>query len=101
MRKAKLPIWSAVAVLADVVVLTSIGKLRTSELTRLHHSSLLANRICDTPVSPRVSPRKPNQEPLFHVNQSKHEHQINLSNKEFTKYMLKSVIIKTIETFER
>ena len=58
-------------------------------------------RVCDTPVSPRVSLRKPNQEPLFHVNQSKHEHQINLSNKEFTKYMLKSVIIKTIETFER
>jgi hypothetical protein len=56
---------------------------------------------CDTPVSPRVSLKKPNQEPLFHVNQSKHEHQINLSNKEFTKYILKSVMIKTIETFER
>jgi hypothetical protein len=45
--------------------------------------------------------KKPNQEPLFHVNQSKHGHQINLSNKEFTKYILKSVMIKTIETFER
>jgi hypothetical protein len=56
---------------------------------------------CDTPVSPRVSLKKPNQEPLFYVNQSKHEHQINLSNKEFTKYMFKSVMIKTIEAFER
>jgi hypothetical protein len=43
----------------------------------------------------------PNQEPLFHVNQSKHEHQNNLCNKEFTKYILKSVMIKTIETFKR
>jgi hypothetical protein len=59
-----------------------------------------ANDVCcDTPVSPRVSLEKPNQEPLFHVNQSKHEHQINLSNKEFT--ILKSIMIKTIETFER
>jgi hypothetical protein len=57
--------------------------------------------VCDTPVSPRVSLKKPNQEPLFHVNQSKHEHQINLSNKEFTKYMLKSVMIKTIESLKR
>jgi hypothetical protein len=32
-------------VLVDVVALTSTGKLRTSELTRLHHFSLLANRI--------------------------------------------------------
>ena len=40
-----------------------------------------AEADCDTPVSPRVSLKKPNQEPLFHVNQSKHEHQINLSNK--------------------
>jgi hypothetical protein len=38
----------------------------------------------------------PNQEPLFHVNQSKHEHQINLSNKEFTKYILKSIMIKGV-----
>ena len=36
----------------------------------------------------------PNQEPLFHVNQSKHEHQINLRDKEFTKYILKSIMIK-------
>jgi hypothetical protein len=56
---------------------------------------------CDTPVSPRVSLKKPNQEPSFYVNQSKHEHQSNLSEKEFTKYILKSVMIKTIETFER
>jgi hypothetical protein len=42
----------------------------------------------------------PNQESLFYVNQSKHEHQNNLSNKEFTKYVFKSVMIKTIETFE-
>jgi hypothetical protein len=63
-------------------------------------ATLLATR-CDTPVSPRVPLKKPNQEPLFHVNQSKHGHQINLSNKEFTKYILKSVMIKTIETFER
>jgi hypothetical protein len=45
MRRAKSLVWSAVAVLVDVVVLTSIGKLRTSQLTRLHHSLLLANRI--------------------------------------------------------
>ena len=55
---------------------------------------------CDTPVSPRVSLKKPNQEPLFYVNQSKHEHQNNLSKKEFTKYMLKSVMIKTIESLK-
>jgi hypothetical protein len=45
--------------------------------------------------------QKPNQEPSFYVNQSKHEQQNNLSEKEFTKYILKSVMIKTIETFER
>jgi hypothetical protein len=32
-------------VLVDVVALTSTGKLRTSELTRLHHFSPSANRI--------------------------------------------------------
>jgi hypothetical protein len=58
-------------------------------------------RWCDTPVSPRVSLVKPNQKPSFYVNQSKHEHQINLSNKEFTKYVLKSVMIKTIESLKR
>jgi hypothetical protein len=58
-------------------------------------------RTCDTPVSPRVSLKKPNQEPLFYVNQSKHEHQNNLSKKEFTKYMFKSVMIKTIESLKR
>ena len=52
-------------------------------------------------MSPRVSLKKPHQEPLIPVNQSKHEHQNNLSDKEFTKYMVKSVMIKTIETFER
>jgi hypothetical protein len=57
--------------------------------------------FCDTPVSPRVSLKKPNQEPLFYVNQSKHEHQNHLSEEEFTKYILKSVMTKTIETFER
>ena len=56
---------------------------------------------CDTPVSPRVSLKKPHQEPLFYVNQSKHEHQNNLSDKEFTKYMVKSVMIKTIESLKR
>jgi hypothetical protein len=56
---------------------------------------------CDTPVSPRVSLKKPHQEPLFYVNQSKHEHQNNLSDKEFTKYMFKSVMIKTIESLKR
>jgi hypothetical protein len=56
---------------------------------------------CDTPVSPRVSLKKPNQEPLFYVNQSKHEHQNNLSKKEFTKYILKCVMIKTIESLKR
>jgi hypothetical protein len=56
---------------------------------------------CDTPVSPRVSLKMPNQEPLFHVNQSKHEHQINLSKKEFTMHMLKSIMIKTIESFKK
>jgi hypothetical protein len=56
---------------------------------------------CDTPVSPRVSLKMPNQEPLFHVNQSKHEHQINLSKKESTKYTLKSIMIKTIESFKK
>jgi hypothetical protein len=43
----------------------------------------------------------PNQEPSFYVNQSKHEQQNKLSEKEFAKYILKSVMIKTIETFER
>jgi hypothetical protein len=56
---------------------------------------------CDTPVSPRVSLKKPNQEPLLPVNQSKHEHQNNLSDKEFTKNMFKSVMIKTIESLKR
>jgi hypothetical protein len=35
------------------------------------------------------------------MNQSKHEQQNNLIEKEFTKYILKSVMVKTIETFER
>jgi hypothetical protein len=56
---------------------------------------------CDTPVSPRVSLKMPSQEPLFHVNQSKLEHQINLRKKEFTKYILKSIMIKTIESFKK
>jgi hypothetical protein len=56
---------------------------------------------CDTPVSPRVSLKMPSQEPLFHVNQSKHEHQINLSKKESTKHILKSIVIKTIESFKK
>jgi hypothetical protein len=60
----------------------------------------VAGQHCDTPVSPRVSLKKPNQGPLFYVNQSKHEHQNNLSKKEFTKYMLKSVMIKTIESLK-
>jgi hypothetical protein len=58
-------------------------------------------RYCDTPVSPRVSLKMPNQEPLFLVNQSKHEHQINLSKKESTKYILKSIMIKTIKSFKK
>jgi hypothetical protein len=56
---------------------------------------------CDTPVSPKVSLKMPSQEPLFHVNQSKHEHQINLSKKESTKYILKSIMIKTIASFKK
>jgi hypothetical protein len=36
---------------------------------------------CDTPVSPRVSLKMPNQEPSFYVNQIKHEHQIDLRMK--------------------
>jgi hypothetical protein len=52
-------------------------------------------------VSPRVSLKMPNQESLFHVNQSKHEHQINLSKKESTKHILKSIMIKTIESFKK
>jgi hypothetical protein len=56
---------------------------------------------CDTPVSLRVFLKMPNQEPSFYVNQSKHEQQNNLSEKEFTKYILKSVMIKAIETFEK
>jgi hypothetical protein len=35
----------------------------------------------DTPVSPRVSLKMPNQEPSFYVNQIKHEHQIDLRMK--------------------
>jgi hypothetical protein len=45
MRMAKLLVWSAIAALVDVVVLTSTGRLRTSELARLHHFLLLASRI--------------------------------------------------------
>jgi hypothetical protein len=56
---------------------------------------------CDTPVSPRVSLKMPNQEPSFYVNQSKHEHQINLSNKEFTKHILKSIMIKANGSFKK
>jgi hypothetical protein len=41
-------------------------------------SSIKGHDECDTPVSPRVSLKMPNQEPSFYVNQSKHEHQINL-----------------------
>ena len=70
-------------------------------LARISGRDSFKGEGCDTPVSPRVSLKKPNQEPLFYVNQSKHEHQNNLSKKEFTKYILKSVMIKTIETFER
>ena len=44
---------------------------------------------CDTPVSPRVSLKMPNQEPLFYVNQSKHEHQINLRIKNSPSIYLK------------
>jgi hypothetical protein len=33
MRRAKLLVWSAIAVLVDGVALTSTGRLRTSELT--------------------------------------------------------------------
>jgi hypothetical protein len=36
---------------------------------------------CDTPVSPRVSLKVPNQEPSFYVNQIEHEHQIDLRMK--------------------
>jgi hypothetical protein len=43
----------------------------------------------------------PNQESLFYVGLSKHEHQNNLSNKEFTKYMLKKYHDQTIEAFKR
>jgi hypothetical protein len=55
----------------------------------------------DTPVSPRVSLIMPNQEPSFYVNQSKHEHHINLSNKEFTKHILKSIMIKANGSFKK
>jgi hypothetical protein len=68
----------------------------------IHHPAHWSVRpSCDTPVSPRVSLKKPHQEPLFYVNQSKHEHQNNSSDKEFTKYMFKSVMIKTIESLKR
>jgi hypothetical protein len=40
-----------------------------------------AEASCDTPVSPRVSLKMPNQEPSFYVNQIKHEHQIDLRMK--------------------
>jgi hypothetical protein len=56
---------------------------------------------CDTPMSPRVSLKMPNQEPSFYVNQSKHEHQINLSKKEFTKHILKSIMIKANGSFKK
>jgi hypothetical protein len=39
----------------------------------------LRGEYYDTPVSPRVSLKMPNQEPSFYVNQIKHEHQIDLS----------------------
>jgi hypothetical protein len=69
------------------------------------HSGLTADEVlpptCDTPVSPRVSLKVPNQEPSFYVNQSKHEHQINLSKKEFTKHMLKSIMIKQLRPLRR
>jgi hypothetical protein len=57
--------------------------------------------LCDTPVSPRVSLKVPTQEPSFYVNQSKHEHQINLSKKEFTKHKLKSIMIKQLRPLRR
>jgi hypothetical protein len=64
-------------------------------------SSRAEQAFCDTPVSPRVSLKMPSQEPLFHVNQSKLEHQISLRKKEFTKYILKGIMIKTIESFKK
>jgi hypothetical protein len=38
MRTTRLQVWFAVAVLVDAAGLTSTGTLRTSGLTRLHHS---------------------------------------------------------------
>jgi ribonuclease HI len=51
------------------------------ELLQEIHSGACGHHACDTPVSPRVSLKMPNQEPSFYVNQSKHEHQINLRAK--------------------
>jgi hypothetical protein len=51
--------------------------------------SLPSKHSCDTPVSPRVSLKRPNQEPSFYVNQSKHEHQINLRIKNSPSIYLK------------
>jgi hypothetical protein len=59
------------------------------------------DKNCDTPVSPRVSLKMPNQEPSFYVNQSKHEHQNYLRNKEFTKHIMKSIMIKTNGSFKK
>jgi hypothetical protein len=44
MQMAMLYVWSAAVVPVSVVVLTRIGKLHISGLTRLHYSLLLANR---------------------------------------------------------
>jgi hypothetical protein len=41
----------------------------------------IIERSCDTPVSPRVSLKVPNQESSFYVNQIEHEHQIDLRMK--------------------
>jgi hypothetical protein len=74
---------------------------RTKHIEIRHHFLRDHQQKCDTPVSPRVSLKMPNQEPLFRVNQSKHEHQINLSKKKSTKYILKSIMIKTIKSFKK
>jgi hypothetical protein len=52
--------------------------LRREDSSVAFTGRLKGKLYCDTPVSPRVSLKMPNQEPSFYVDQIKHEHQIDL-----------------------
>jgi hypothetical protein len=88
--KRTMPIFM---ILNSLVMLIMIDAMIALFLMMLHLILMLCSHLvpllfmveegegCDTPVSPRVSLKMPNQEPSFYVNQIKHEHQIDLRMK--------------------